>query len=153
MVPRGMKAAIIGGGSIGTRHLQNLKKLGVTDLALVEPDAGRRDEIARTNGVIGFAKLEEALAQKPDFVLIASPSSLHVEQALLAARRGCHLFIEKPLAIAADGLAELEAEVRRLGLITLVGCNMRFHPGPALVKSLLQEERIGQVLFARLHTG
>ncbi len=35
----------------------------------------------------------------------------------------------------------------------MVGCNMRFHPGPARVKQLLNEDRIGRILYARLHTG
>ena len=37
-----MKALVVGGGSIGKRHLQNLRDLGVKDIALVEADAQRR---------------------------------------------------------------------------------------------------------------
>jgi predicted dehydrogenase len=148
-----MKAVVVGGGSIGTRHLQNLQRLGIGDLAAVEPDARRRECLLQEQGVAAFAALEPALDWRPDFAVIASPTFLHVEQALMAARRGCHLFIEKPLGLSAAGLHELTQEIDRRGLITLVGCNMRFHPGPARVKALIDEGRIGRILFAHLHTG
>src|SRR4051794_1172544 len=98
VVPRGMKAIVLGGGSIGSRHLRNLKKLGVTDVGVVEPDALRREQLARAEGATSYPTLDQALSQRPDIVVIASPSSMHVEQALVAARRSSHLFIEKPLA-------------------------------------------------------
>jgi predicted dehydrogenase len=37
--------------------------------------------------------------------------------------------------------------------VTLVGCNMRFHPGPSQVKRLIDEGTIGRVIAARIHTG
>jgi predicted dehydrogenase len=40
-----------------------------------------------------------------------------------------------------------------MGVMSLVGCNMRFHPGPAKVKELLEDRRIGKLLFARIHAG
>jgi predicted dehydrogenase len=76
-----------------------------------------------------------------------------VPQALQAARSGCHLFIEKPLSHNRDGIADLIREVEYRDLVTLVGCNMRYHPGPATVKRLLDEDTFGRVLAARLHTG
>ncbi|RQW80498.1 MAG: gfo/Idh/MocA family oxidoreductase, partial [Methanothrix sp.] len=97
--------------------------------------------------------LEEGLDWRPDFAVIASPTDLHAMQALQAARSGCHLFIEKPLSHTEAGLKELQEEISGRNLITLVGCNMRFHPGPAKVKELLEHNAIGKILFARVHTG
>lgn len=148
-----MRALVVGGGSIGTRHLNNLTVLDVSPLAVVEPNAERQKVLCQAGSVLGFSTLEEGLEWKPDFVVIASPSHLHVKQALEVARAGCHLFIEKPLSHTDDGLGELLKEVKSRGLITLVGCNMRFHPGPAKIKELLEQEGIGKVLFARVHTG
>lgn len=147
-----MKVLVVGGGSIGARHLRNLQALGAGALALVEPNALRRAELSR-DGVQGFAELDAGLEWGAELALITTPSHLHVEQALAAARRGCHLFVEKPLSHTAEGLAELATEVQARGLITLVGCNMRFHPGPAQVRRLIQAGAIGRVLFARVHTG
>jgi predicted dehydrogenase len=148
-----MKTLVVGGGSIGARHLRNLRLLGVDPLGIAEPDSGRRDALSRESSAQGFRTFEEGLAWGPELVVIATPSHLHVSQALAAARRGCHLFVEKPLGHSAEGLAELAREVRKRGLVTLVGCNMRFHPGPARVREIVAGGELGRLLFARLHAG
>ena len=148
-----MKALIVGGGSIGKRHLQNLAALGIEELALVEPDEMRRSSLKRELRLSDFADIEDGLRWSPDVVVIASPSHLHVRQSLLVAQEGFDLFIEKPLSHDDAGLKELKALVEKRNLISLVGCNMRFHPGPSKVKQLIQEERLGKLLFARVHSG
>lgn len=148
-----MKALIVGGGSIGFRHLRNLTQLGVVAQALVEPDVGRRADLCSQLAIAGFGTLEEGLEWEPDIVVISTPSHLHVGQAIEAARRGYPLFVEKPLSHSKERLCDLVKEVDSRKLISLVGCNMRFHPGPAKIKQLLESGVIGRVLFARIHTG
>lgn len=144
---------MVGGGSIGGRHLNNLHRLRLGSLAVVEPDYPRRQALGQRYDTPGFETLKEGLDWQPDLVVIATPSHLHADQALAAAKAGCHLFIEKPLSHNEWGLKELCQEVQSRNLVTLVGCNLRFHPGPAKIKELLEQEAIGRVLFARLHTG
>ena len=43
-----------------------------------------------------FARLDDALAERPAIAFICNPSSLHVPVALACVRAGCDLFIEKP---------------------------------------------------------
>lgn len=148
-----MKALVLGGGSIGTRHIKNLKVLGIGPLTLVEPDRQRRMALCEDDTIVSLDTLEIGMEWKPDFVVIATPSHLHMDQALEVAKAGYHLFIEKPLSHTGDGLDRLLKEVIDRRLISLVGCNMRFHPGPAKVKDLLEEESIGKILFARIQTG
>ena len=148
-----MKALVIATGSIGRRHLRNLKALGVRGLAVVEPDQSRREEACAEVGAKGFAALEAGLDWQPDAVVVASPSNLHVEHALAAAERGCGLFIEKPLSHTREGLSELAEAVERKGVVSIIGCNMRFHPGPAKVKELIDAGSIGRVLFQQVFTG
>jgi len=148
-----MKALVLGGGSIGKRHLQNLKALSSVELGLVETNAERRGAIVEGLGVTEFAGLSDGLNWSPDFVVVSSPSHLHVEQAIEVVRHGCDVFIEKPLSHTINGLAELVELVARKKLVSLVGCNMRFHPGPLKVKELLQEGLAGKILFARIHAG
>jgi predicted dehydrogenase len=148
-----LKGLVVGGGSIGKRHLQNLKALGVGELGLVEADAQRLGELAGELGLTPFASLADGLDWSPDFVVVGTPTYLHVQQALETARYGCDLFVEKPLSHTPDGLAELVDLVERKKLISLVGCNMRFHPGPAKVKELLRQKVLGKILFAHIRCG
>jgi predicted dehydrogenase len=92
-------------------------------------------------------------ARLPEVTLITSPSHLHTLLALQAVASGSHLFIEKPVSHTLDQLDTLVRLADEKRLVTLVGCNMRFHPGPAQVRRWLEREAIGHVLSARLHTG
>lgn len=148
-----MRGLVVGGGSIGKRHLRNLKLLGIDCLGLVEPDAERQSAAVSESTVRSFVDLDTGLNWHPDFVVVATPTHLHAQQTLSIVERGLAVFVEKPLSHTAAHLQEISGEVERKGLISLVGCNMRFHPGPAQVKQLIDEEKIGRILFARIHTG
>ena len=148
-----MKALVVGGGSIGSRHLRNIQKLGIEDLGLVETDAARRGAIASELSVKTFSGLKEGLDWTPSFVVVATPTHLHEGQTLEIVRAGCPVFVEKPLSHSAVGISEMADLVEQKKLTSLVGCNMRFHPGPAKVKQLIEEGRIGKILFARVHSG
>jgi predicted dehydrogenase len=73
--------------------------------------------------------------------------------ALEAAKRGCHLFVEKPLSDKLDNVEDLLEIVRKQKLVTLVGCNMRFHPGLLTLKSLLDDHAVGPIIAARVEVG
>lgn len=148
-----MKALVVGGGSIGSRHLRNLRKLGIEHLGLVESDGSRREEVAAELSVVGFSQLREGLDWAPHFVVVATPTHLHAGQTLEIVRAGFPVFVEKPLSHTSAGISEIAQLVERKKLVSLVGCNMRFHPGPAKVKQLLEEDLLGKILFARVHTG
>ena len=144
------RAVVAGFGSIGQRHLRNLIALGVRDVLVQtsRPDAARR----LTEGVV-VTEVEEALAWKPDVVLVCTPASAHVAVASAAADAGCHLFVEKPLSDAIAGVSELEETVRRRGLTVLTGFDLRFDPGLCRVKAWIEEGRIGRVLSVQAQVG
>lgn len=145
--------AVIGCGSIGKRHTRNLLALGEKDIVAFDPRAERRDEAAAL-GVSVLSSLEAVLDLDPHAVVVASPTKVHVEHALAAAQRGCHLFIEKPISDEHDpALDRLVDVVREKRLVSLVGCNLRFHPGLQLVKRMLEESRVGTVVTARAEFG
>lgn len=148
-----MRFAVLGCGSIGRRHLRNLRTLGKTDLVVFDPVFASREAAEREFRIESYASLDAVWAQNPDGALVTAPSNLHLELALSAVRHNCHLFIEKPLSHTLDGVNDLVKMVEQRRLITMVGCNMRFHPGPAVVKRLVDEQTIGDVIAARIQTG
>lgn len=148
-----MRIAVIGCGSIGRRHLRNLKYLGYADLLAFDPMKDARQEAGKEIKIPVYESLGELWGRKPHVALVTAPTNEHVEIALEAARRGCHLFIEKPLSHSMSGLDALSREVEERGLITMVGCNMRFHPGPMMVKHLITENTVGKVIASRIQTG
>lgn len=144
---------VVGCGSIGQRHIRNLVELKVGRILAYDIRPDRRARVTREFGVESVECLESAWELRPDVVLIAVPTSMHVSLALEAAERGCHLFIEKPLSDGFDGVDRLLEVVQERRLVTLVGCNLRFHPGLLMIKELLEKRAIGRVVAIRAEVG
>ena len=147
-----MKFMIAGMGSIGRRHLRNLKALGEEDILLYR--SGRStlqdDEL---DGYITETELDVALAHKPDAVIVSNPTALHLDVAIPAAEAGCHLLLEKPISNNMERVDELLVAVKSGGGKVLVGYQFRFHPGLQAVKRVLEEELIGVPVSVRAHWG
>jgi predicted dehydrogenase len=148
-----LRFAVVGCGSIGKRHIGNLHALGIRDVIGVDTVEVRRQEVERTLGISALSSLEDCWAWKPDVAVIAVPTSLHVPIAVQAAQYGCHLFVEKPLSNRLDTVSALLKLVEEKRLTTLVGCNMRFHPGLMRVKTLVENGAVGRVISARVEVG
>jgi len=147
-----MKIMIAGLGSIGRRHLRNLLALGERDILLYRsrrstlPDDELADFPVET-------KLEAALAQHPEAVIISNPTALHLDVAIPAARAGCHLMLEKPVAESLEHVPELEAAVRASWARVLVGYHFRYHPGLLQLRELMATGEIGRPLSVRAQWG
>jgi predicted dehydrogenase len=145
-----MRTLVAGLGSIGRRHLRNLLALGERQVLLYRtrrstlPD----DDLA---GLPVETDLRAALDWKPDAVIVANPTALHLDVAIPAAEQGCCLLLEKPISHSMARVDELQAALVRGGGRALVGYHYRFHPGLQRVKALLPE--IGRPLSARAHWG
>ena len=148
-----MLILVAGCGSIGKRHIRNLQALKVGDIIAYDVQRSRSSQVEQEFSIKTYDDLERALAQHPEVTLVCTPTSLHIPLAVSAARQGCHLFIEKPLSHSVDGVDELIGIITDKSLVALVGCNMRFHPGIALMKELLEKESIGKILGARVEAG
>lgn len=98
--------------------------------------------------------LEKALKEfRPEVVLVTNPTSHHLDVAIPAARSGCHLFIEKPVSISLDRIAELESALAAGGGKVLIGFHLRYSPGLNYAKSLLEDGTIGKPILARVYWG
>lgn len=133
------------------RHIKNLLHAGHDVTAFDPQDAARAE--ARLAGATTTPTTAELWAQEPEVCIIASGTRQHVHLAAQAVEQGCHVFIEKPLSYRMEGIEALAERLEAQDLISMVGCNMRFHPGPQEVKARLTSGVIGTPLSARLHTG
>jgi len=149
-----MRILIVGLGSIGRRHLANLRKIDPSAQITVwhqTPKSNHVSEFLPVDRVV--YRVEDALVAKPEAALIASPASLHVETALVLARQGVHLFIEKPLSNSLKGVEELLQLCRQQKLVLMVGYNFRFYPPLRIVRQAILENLIGRPLSIRAEVG
>lgn len=148
-----MKILIAGLGSIGRRHLRNLTALGERDLVLYRtrkatlPD----DELA---GYPVETDLTEALRKhRPQAVVIANPTALHLDVAIPAAKAGCALLLEKPIAEDLARVDELRHAAAQNDQRILVGFQFRYHPTLLRARELIQAGDLGKILTVHAHWG
>jgi predicted dehydrogenase len=146
------RVLVIGAGSSGRRHIENLLSLGVK-VSAFRYRSELNDELTARYGIKVFKSLDEALDSGQDAIVIANRTDQHMPVATTAAQRGIHLYIEKPLSNSLTGINELYRTIQDKALVVEVGCMMRFNPSLKLIKHFLEERVIGQVYFARACVG
>jgi predicted dehydrogenase len=148
-----MKFLIAGLGSIGRRHFRNLIALGEKDIVLLRtgkatlPD----DELA---GYPVETELQQALQKhKPDAVIVANPTSMHLDVAIPAAEAGCHILLEKPVSHSLERLDVLQETAEKTGSKILVGFQFRYHPTLNKARELIQSNALGKILTVHAYWG
>jgi predicted dehydrogenase len=148
-----MKFLIAGLGSIGRRHMRNLIALGEKDLVLLRTRKATLPE----EELASFPQetdLRVALERhKPDAVIVANPTSMHLDVAIPAVEAGCAILLEKPISHSLERLDQLETAVKKSGSKVLVAFQFRFHPGLMRAKQLLADGEIGRIISAHVHFG
>jgi len=148
-----MKILVAGCGSIGARHIGNLKSLGISDIIGCESDRKMLDLIQKKYGIPVFTDLNAALKQCPDAVFICTPPHLHIKVALETVKTGAHLFIEKPISHNLKNIDKLIRIAKARRLVIMVGYNWRFYRGLETVKTLLSKGKIGRIISIRIEAG
>lgn len=148
----GQRFVIASLGSIGQRHLHNLRQVrpGATIAALRRPQA----EAGIPDGVDAhFSTIEDALAFRPAAAILAGPAPTHIPLAQAFVEAGIAVLIEKPLSHDLTGVLALSDASRRLKVPVMVGYNLRFNMSLLALRDTLRTGEIGEVLAARAEVG
>jgi len=135
-----MKIALIGLGAMGKNHYRILKELEDTATIVGLCDAVPLEGYSEPC----FTDLEQMLDNtKPDAVIIATPTSLHKEAAMLCIDREIDIFIEKPAAATAEDAKAISRAAQAKGVKSCIGHVERFNP----VVQALQKELEGREIY------
>ena len=145
--------ALVGYGSAGRGiHAPLLTAAGVTPVVVVTSASERVAQVeADLPGVPVVPDLPAALdgttgvGRGLDLVVLASPSGVHVEQALACLAAGVAVMVDKPLATDADSAAALVAAARSAGVPLTVFQNRRWDDESRTLATLLADGRLGRV--------
>lgn len=146
----GFRVGIVGAGTIGQVHAKALE--GVEDTTIVtvadpREDAGRA--LAEKYGARWYASYMEMLTDPTvDVVILGTPSGLHPEQTVLAARAGKHVITEKPMAITSDGATRMVEACESADVRLAVIFQNRLSRDVYRVKRAIERGLIGQPLLA-----
>jgi UDP-N-acetyl-2-amino-2-deoxyglucuronate dehydrogenase len=144
-----IQVGIIGGGNISETHARAAQETdGVEVAAFYGQNQERTARLAERFGGRLCTSLAGLLASKPlDLVLIGSPSGLHAEQGIAAARHGLHVLVEKPLDITTERADDLISECAQAGVKLGVFFQDRVAPDIRRLKDLLTAGTIGKPLL------
>ena len=142
---------MVGYGSIGKRHVRNLIKIKHIEILVCTKN--KEADILKKNGIKIFKSLTDSLKEKPDVGIICNETSLHVKTAIKLAKHDCHLFIEKPLSNSLKNTDILLNLIKKKKLITIVGCDMRFHKCIQKIKKIIEHGDLGKIISVRVENG
>ena len=148
-----MKVLLISLGSIGKRHLDNIRTLlPQAEVALLRLKSRDRQGVAEGINSV-FFDIDDALKFNPTLVIISSPANEHVDNAVLFIKNGAHVFIEKPLAVTYHNIGELLSANHASDGFSMVGYVLRFQPILHVIKQQIDNGELGVVRTARVEVG
>ena len=159
-----MNILIIGLGSIGQRHLRNIRqiypksnifcyrrKFHVPSLTeknnIKNIDLRKKYKLKYINSLNNLNKLNL------DAALICTPSKFHIDEAIKIASQNINLFIEKPLGSSLKKISKLKNIILKNKIITMMGFQMRFCPVLNKVKNVINSKIYGKLNQVIIHNG
>lgn len=143
------KILVIGGGSIGRRHIKNLQSLGYKNISCLKRKYD--EEFEKQWNVRVVTKYPEN--EDMEAVFVCTPTSLHVDALEKAVTCQAHIFMEKPLIHDRKELAKAESLLKDYDKVFFIGFMLRYHPLVKKIKDIIDSEELGKVYSARFEFG
>lgn len=151
-----LRVAIIGCGQLGWIHLLHITRfqlgelVGVCDFYL--------PQLEKTGHTFNVRNLytdpAEMLAEaRPDVVHIVTPPPTHADLAIQAMQAGCHVLVEKPMALTPEEADHMIAVARETGKSLCVDHNRLFAPPTLEARRLLESGELGELVSVDFFQG
>ena len=142
-----VKIAVLGGGTIGGRHI----RIAVSEpdcelVAIVDPDPAI-GALADETGVRYFTDLRTMLsAVQPEGVIIAVPTGQHFDIGMACIERGIHMLMEKPITGTVEEGRALFNAAEAAGVRIATGHHRRFDPAVEGARTIIQRGDLGRLV-------
>ena len=139
---------IAGLGPWGSNLARNFNELARLTWACDADEAKLAGAAARYPAARATTRFDDILEDEGvAAVVVATPVPTHADLARRALEAGKHVFVEKPMALAADDAEELVAIAEERGLVLMPGHLLLYHPGVAKLKELVDSGELGEILY------
>lgn len=146
-----LNIAVIGCGRMGKMHITNLQQNSNINIAAVIDPTPDHTWLNLHHIETVATDCNAVMQDKSiDAVVIAAPSSEHVQLIEQAAVNGKHIFCEKPVALSIQGIQRAIGLVKKHKVKLQVGFNRRFDPCYTKVKNALQNGEAGNCYSVRM---
>ncbi len=150
--PDTLRVLIVGCGNMGASHAMAFHMMPGAEICGIV-SIGKSKELLNEKlggGHLLFSDYQEALnATNPDAVCISTYPDTHEAFAALAFEKGCHVFMEKPIADSVAGAERVAAAAKNSGKKLVVGYILRHHP--SWIKFIEIAQQLGKPLVMRMN--
>ena len=142
-----LNIGIVGFGLVGKRHASALEKTnGLLLKDVIEHDPTSLQSSEKELRFIAHNDLDEYLnSNKPDGLIIATPTVLHIDQAMKCIEKKIPLLIEKPISVHAKDAITLIKRSKELDVPLLIGQHRRHNQIIKTTKKILDEGVLGEI--------
>ena len=142
-----LNIGIVGFGLVGKRHASALEKTnGLLLKDVIEHDPTSLQSSEKELKFITHNDLDEYLnSNKPDGLIIATPTVLHIDQAMKCIEKKIPLLIEKPISVHAKDAITLIKRSKELDVPLLIGQHRRHNQIIKTTKKILDEGVLGEI--------
>ena len=143
-----VRVGFIGCGGMNRAHMGTVRGLRNAEIvAVCDLQKERVQAAAEECGARAYTDYAKMIASEElQAVFVALPPFAHGEQELLAAKRGIHLFVEKPVAVTLEKAKQIERAIAKAGIIATAGFQDRYQDIVARLKKDLQKTRAGLIM-------
>jgi len=149
-----LRIGFIGAGGISHAHCNQLKNWD--DVEIVAAADVSEDNLTKFKEAFGaeqlFSDWNDMLKQADlDAVSICTPNFLHYQPALDALNAGCHVLVEKPIAMNGREAQEMVDLAKKKGKSLTIAFQYRFDPGTQMIKRAVDNGTLGEIMVAKVH--
>lgn len=150
-----LRYALIGCGRISPNHIEAAKNTGLHILAVSDIVEEQMEEKVKAFGLDGarrYTDYQEMLEkEKPELVAVCTESGKHARIALDCIDAGCHVIIEKPIALSLKDADAIIDKAREKG-VTVCACHQnRFNKSIQKIREAMEQQRFGRLLHGAAH--
>jgi len=143
-----IKVAFVGAGGIAGFHLSHLEKIEDVEVVgfcdVVRDKAQARAKQYKAKAYVDHRRMLDGT--KPHAVYVCTPPLAHGPYELDAVARGCHLFVEKPIAISMEAAIEIRKAVKKAGVLSAVGYQDRYQDIIPKLRKMLRQRKVATAM-------
>ena len=157
-----MKFLIVGLGSIGQRHLRNLKTIYPKSQIYVYRRLKRKINLNNFNKLIKtdinkkfnlktINTLNNLKRYNLNAAFICSPSSFHIDETIKILEQKINIFVEKPLDSNLKKIDKLKSILKKTKQIHMIGYQMKFSPIIKKLQKIIKNKKYGNLNFVSIY--
>ena len=147
-----LRMAFVGCGGISEAHiraLQNFPDVEIVAGVDIKPERLKLME-EKYNITSHFTDWKEMLKEiKPDAVNVCTPNGVHAQPAIDASEAGCHVIVEKPMAMNPEECRKMIDAAKKNNRKLVAGFQYRYHPNTEYLTRAREDGRFGKIMFVK----